>query len=488
MSSLLVNLVARRKYCVRLLFCAAALSGLVACKQFPQLTPDVKPPEGEATDATPDNLPPFSPVVEAEDKPEQPKEPEPAQIPDEELEPDVVLEGLKLPDPEKAAERQRLQVALLLPLSATDRALRHDAQALRKAAELALFDWRNENVELLPLDTKGTAAGAENAAREAVARGADLVLGPLLRSSVNAIAPLTRQAGVPVIAFSNAANVAGGGIYILGTPPSRELERLIGYSLSKGITRFAILAPDNPYGNVIVGNLKQTIRNQGGDISRLAFYNPAATDFSTQIKSISGYHGRRQALKNRIATLEARDDEVSKTALAQLRRRATLGEADFEAIIIPALDELTLRTIAAQLSQFEVDQPAIRYMGLSVWDEFNNLESEPPLVGAWYPAPPDNGWRRFAGRYRGVYKQFPPSLAALSYEGMALAVLAAQAWDGQNFPIDALLNPNGFQGVRGVFRLNPNGIPDRGLAIKHITREGVKVLDPAPTRFDAAVN
>ncbi len=44
--------------------------------------------------------------------------------------------------------------------------------------------------------------------------GAEIIVGPLLSESVAGVAPAARQAGVPVLAFSNNAQVAGDGVYL----------------------------------------------------------------------------------------------------------------------------------------------------------------------------------------------------------------------------------------------------------------------------------
>jgi outer membrane PBP1 activator LpoA protein len=69
-----------------------------------------------------------------------------------------------------------VKVALLLPLSGGNS--QGVAKALKQAGELALFDFDNPNVELVPKDTGGTPEGAKQAAAEAVKEGAELIIAP----------------------------------------------------------------------------------------------------------------------------------------------------------------------------------------------------------------------------------------------------------------------------------------------------------------------
>ena len=61
------------------------------------------------------------------------------------------------------------------------------------------------------------------------------------------------------------------------------------------------------------------------------------------------------------------------------------------------------------------------------------------------------------------------------------------ARNGGPAPFDplALTNPNGFAGVDGIFRLRPEGLVERGLSVMEITPSGNRVIDPAPSSFQA---
>src|SRR5207302_1665902 len=83
--------------------------------------------------------------------------------------------------------------------------------SMKNAAELALSEFNNPNLQLLVKDDGGTAPGAQQAAQQAIGEGAEIILGPLFAHSVGAAAQIARTRGVPVIAFSIDANVAATG-------------------------------------------------------------------------------------------------------------------------------------------------------------------------------------------------------------------------------------------------------------------------------------
>jgi branched-chain amino acid transport system substrate-binding protein len=93
----------------------------------------------------------------------------------------------------------KVRIALVLPLSGVNAKL---GNAMLDAAQMALYDVADQNLELVPLDTKGTVQGAATAAQAAVAAGAKLIIGPLIAAEVAAVKPVARGAGIPVLAFS----------------------------------------------------------------------------------------------------------------------------------------------------------------------------------------------------------------------------------------------------------------------------------------------
>ena len=71
----------------------------------------------------------------------------------------------------------------MLPLSAAGNA-GVAAQSMRNAAEMALAEFQNPNIQLLIKDDGGNAQGASQGAQQALDEGAEIILGPLFAQSV----------------------------------------------------------------------------------------------------------------------------------------------------------------------------------------------------------------------------------------------------------------------------------------------------------------
>ena len=140
-----------------------------------------------------------------------------------------------------------VRVALMLPLSASGNS-GETAKAFRNAAELAMQDFPGAGIQVAVYDTQGTAAGAQAAVGTALQEQARIILGPVFSNQVSAVAQTARQAGVPVVAFSSDASVAGPGVYLLSFLPSDDVNRIVSYSASRAGNPSRRFCPQTPMG------------------------------------------------------------------------------------------------------------------------------------------------------------------------------------------------------------------------------------------------
>lgn len=67
---------------------------------------------------------------------------------------------------------------------------------------------------------------------------------------------------------------------------------------------------------------------------------------------------------------------------------------------------------------------------------------------------------------------------------MVLAAGLTKTAGSQRFQTGVLTNPQGFlSSVNGLFRFNPNGTSDRGLAVYEVNAAGPTQVSPAPRVF-----
>src|SRR5690348_12852497 len=155
--------------------------------------------------------------------------------------------------PGMAAGQVPVRVGVILPFSSSVAGTRALAQSMLKAAELALFDSGNPTILLMTADEGNGGASAAQAAQQLLSQGAEIIVGPLFGPSVQVVAPIARDRGVPVLAFSTEKSVAGNGAYLLSFMPQNEVRRVISYAAANGHRSFAALVPQTAYGDVAEG-------------------------------------------------------------------------------------------------------------------------------------------------------------------------------------------------------------------------------------------
>lgn len=342
-----------------------------------------------------------------------------------------------------SSDTQQMQtthsIAVILPLSGS---FANIGQSIANAAQLAVSDLsdRRTGIKITCYDS---AKGAVDAVNKAIADGNKLILGPILSSDIRTIAPIARNAHIPMITFSNDSSIAGNGVYITGFTVGSGIPRVVKYALDHKLSRFAALLPNGVYGRKASASLLRTASNNGGSVATFSNYNRGSQEIS---------------------------DAVAK-----------LGQ-DYDAVLIADSPRIA-RIVAPMLSKQDGTKPQI--LGNELWATDNTLKNVPALYGAWFASVPDGMFRRLSIRYKARYGANPPRLASLGYDAVLLAARISPNWPSNgDFPENRLLSPNGFMGIDGAFRFNRQGVAERALAVQKISANGVTIIDPAPTGFN----
>jgi Periplasmic binding protein len=337
----------------------------------------------------------------------------------------------------------QVKVGLILPLSAAGNA-GVAAQSMKNAAEMALAEFQNPNIQLLIKDDGGSPQGAQQGTQQALNEGAEIILGPLFAASVPATAQLTRTRGVSVIAFSTDSSVAGRGVYLLSFLPESDVNRIIEYAASTGKRSFAALLPENAYGNVVEAAFKQSVGRKGG-----------------RVVAFEKYGADRAAAARTVAQ--------------------ALGQAD--ALFI-ADDGDSVVAVADALTAAGANLANIQLLGTGLWDN-PRVFASPALQGGLYAAPDPSGFRGFSGRYRAKFGSDPVRTATLAYDAVALVAALARTEGPKRFSPEVLTNPSGFAGIDGLFRFRADGTNERGLAVMRVASGGGTPVAGSPKSFGA---
>jgi len=338
-------------------------------------------------------------------------------------------------------DQARHRVALLVPLSGMNAAV---GQSIANATTMALLDTNAANLRITTYDTS---AGPSAAATRAIADGNKLILGPLLGDEVAAVAGVARPARVPIISFSNNAEVAAPGSFVMGSVPAQSISRTVRYARAHGATRFAALIPEGEYGERAAAALKAAVAGAGGLMGPVETYargNTSVVSAARRLKASGGFDAVLLADGGRIAALAA----------PALKGPGTPGKAQ------------------------------VRVLGTELWSGDGSVVGNAALTGAWYSAVPDARFRQFSESYKTRFGTTPYRLATMGYDAVLLTLRVAREWKpGTTFPTGRLGDRGGFLGLDGPFRFDGQGLVERSLEVNEVRAGGVTVVSPAPTKF-----
>ncbi len=348
------------------------------------------------------------------------------------------------PTPEPSAtalptDATRHRVALLVPMGGSAAEV---GQSLANATTMALLDTNANNLRITTYDTSG---GASAAARQAIADGNRLILGPLLAENVPAVQAAARSARVPSITFSNDATVASADVFVMGHIPEQSIRRSVEYSCNNGSNSFAALLPEGDYGQRSYNALQNSLRDYCGTLvgfERYARGNTSIVGAAQRLRTRGGYD--------------------------------TVLIADGARLAVQAAGEL--RSDGAENT---------RLLGTELWSGESALTRSGSVNGALFSAVSDGRFRRFAESYEARFGTRPYRIATLGYDSVLLTLRIARDWQvGSTFPTRQLYDRGGFLGVDGAFRFNRNGVAERALEVRQVSGNQVIAVEAAPTSFD----
>lgn len=332
----------------------------------------------------------------------------------------------------------RHRVALLVPLSGDNGRV---GQSIANATTMALLDTNADNLRITSYDT---AADPRAAARQAIADGNKLILGPLLAENVPLILAEARPARVPVISFSNDESVAAPDAFVMGHLPGQSISRTIAFAKSRGAANVAAIVPDGEYGRRAELALTTSLRESG-----LA-----------------------------LAGIERFDRGNTSIVSASERLRARGG---FDTVLIA--DSARLFILSANVLR-PAGRGSVQLLGTELLSGDSSITQPAGMRGAWFSAVSDARFKRFADSYNTRFGGQPFRIATLGYDSVLLALRVARDWKiGTSFPTGKLYAEDGFLGLDGAFRFSPAGVVDRAMEVREVRAGEVVILDPAPARF-----
>lgn len=234
------------------------------------------------------------------------------------------------------------QIAVLLPLTGIyakySKAIRQGLNFAQDNVEQAYFEMRFYNTDDENRD-------ALQIYQTAVADGADLVLGPLLKDNI-AVLQSTQTLSVPILTFNYVTDAFPDRrkeLFQFGLLPEDEANQTAERLIQDGNYFAIVFQPNSNWGERLTKTFADKYTRLGGVIRKLILYEEDVVDFSTLIEDnfgLSGSYKRHRAVAN---------------AIAYVPEFSPYVRLDIQAVVLFA-DEKYARFIYPQMKYYYLDR------------------------------------------------------------------------------------------------------------------------------------
>lgn len=372
------------------------------------------------------------------------------------------------------------RMAVLLPLSGDNA---QTGRAIRTGIEAAIMQRAPQSLYVSFYDTGADTTSAINAALN---ENPEIIVGPLFAADARTLRAM-KPSNMPAISFTSDASAIGNGVMTMALMPSNGIEtivREISATQSRGI---AVLAPDNHSGHMMAAAARAAATAYDIPTAGVIYYREKDTDSIKNAAMRATLYNARSAANKRAKEILSdilnteRLTAVEKSSMSRqldkISKVETLGRLPYDAVLFLGTAD-DAKSIASFMRYYGLTSSEAAFYGTAMWDgaDLHDLT----LAGAKYPALVPTS-PAFETIYTSATGTAPARIASFGYDAANLAT--GMVYSNQTNAA-YLLNPGGYVGVDGLFRLTPSGASQRAMRIMQTASDGtVTEIRPAPVNF-----
>ena len=343
------------------------------------------------------------------------------------------------------SEESKIKIGLLVPLSGENSKI---GKQILKSARLALNDINSDTLEIFPKDTKSNPSQTLSAARELNKLGIKLVIGPVFYEN---LLYLDEIKDLTFLSFTNKTQNLPDNVISTGINSTSQLNAVKKFIVKNEIKKTIFLIPTLDYNSEI----NQGIKKSKIKTYKKYNYDNEPTKLTKQIEKITNYEIRKQNLSDEIKRLENSDDPNKEKKIKDLEKKYTIGNVDFDSIIIADFDE-SLKSVITSLLYTDVSPKDKYFITLNQWFD-KSLLNETASQPIYYPSVNKKNLEEFEKKFFNQFKEQPNHISLLSYDLVGLIYYLTLKNDMKE--INKTFNAkNSFKGKIGIFEIKDKKI------------------------------
>ena len=310
-------------------------------------------------------------------------------------------------------ENKILKVGLLAPLSGPYSEL---GNSLVHSLQLALEEIGKKEIFIIPRDSGfNDKDKLDLAIQDIRSQGVKVIIGPIAHEEFNLV---KKYNDLIFISPSNINPKFTNNIISVGVSLESQLLVLIDFIKKQKKIKTVIMFPKNKYSKLI----EEKLNNLELKNSRIFKYSSNPEVLTGEIEILTNYSQRKKSLELRKKMFEDKEDEQSARELERLEQLYTLGNVNFDSVIIIDFGN-SLKSVLTSLVYTDVDQNKVLFTTINQWFD-KSIFYENTIKNLYYPSINYKEFERYNKNYFKKFNSHPSEITILTYDALGLIYYA----------------------------------------------------------------
>ena len=365
-----------------------------------------------------------------------------------------------------------LKVGLIVPLSGRHQEI---GKSVLNSIRLALSKINNDQIEIFPKDNYSNPEKTLFAARQLESEGVRIVIGPVFHQN---LIYLGEVQNLTFLSLSNKTTTIPRNVITMGINANSQINAIVDFIKKENLNKTIVLVPKSNFED----ELRNALVKSKYEFMNIYSYDVKPDKLTSQIKQITAYDERKEKLekiiefvekgieilekeeelknlkkkytlgevdlnsivlsekelknlKKKYTLLDAQineeelenlkkkhaislDDQINEEELKNLKKKYTLGEVDFDSVIIANFGE-NLKSVTNSFSFSDVTAQDVKFITLNQWFD-ETLFKESSTNQIYFPSINLTNYSKFRETYFKSYNKYPPQISILSYDILGL--------------------------------------------------------------------
>ena len=341
---------------------------------------------------------------------------------------------------------EKFRVGLLAPFSGKYKYL---GESLLLSTKLALDEIDDKNIIIIPRDSgSNDKKKLHLAIKEIINNGAKIIIGPMTSSS---FAELEKYNDIIFISLSNKEPKISNNLINIGISLESQLKTIEQFLIKQKKNKTIILYPKNEYEKFIDGKIK-LFKLKNFEVFK---YNSDPKFLTGEIEKLTNYSQRKKNLETRKNILKKRDDDQSKKELAILDRLYTLGDVDFDSLIVIDFGN-SLKSVLASFVFSDVSDSTVLFTTVNQWFDESIFRGN-SVKNLYFPSVDMEQFKKYNKNYFETFGLKPDEITILAYDALGLIYYVWNKNNGINSINDFFIKEK-IKGKIGTFEFKENKV------------------------------